>query len=76
MAGTTAKVFVYAKALKGRPELSNFKLIEEQLAALKDGEFLAEATFISVDPYLRSAIVNIPIGKQIVGRQVARFVKR
>jgi prostaglandin reductase 1 len=47
-----AKKFIYASAFKGEPKLSDFELVEEELPALKDGEILIEAQFLSVDPYM------------------------
>lgn len=32
-----AKVFIYAKPFEGDPQLSNFRLIEEELPPLKNG---------------------------------------
>lgn len=40
--------FLYVKEFKGEPTLSNFELIEEQLPALKDGDILTSAKFLSV----------------------------
>lgn len=70
--GLKAKVFVIAEAISGEVKLSNFKLIEEILPALRDGQFLAEAVFISVDPYQRNLMSNLPAGTTVIGRQVAR----
>lgn len=52
-----AKTFIYANAFKGEPELSDIQLTEEDLPALNDGEFLIEALYLSVDPYMRFYIV-------------------
>ncbi|MGR7814235.1 NADP-dependent oxidoreductase [Lacinutrix undariae] len=39
---------------EGKPTLSNFEFItEDKSLTLKDGEILLEATYVSVDPYLR-----------------------
>lgn len=67
-----AKVFIYAKAFIGEVKLSNFKIIEEELPALRDAQFLAQAIFISVDPYVRTFILSYPVGTPMVGRQVAK----
>lgn len=69
---TKAKVFIYAKPFKGEVKLSDFELIEEELSAVKDGQFLAEAMFVSPDPYQRTLILSFPVGTTMVGRQVAR----
>lgn len=67
-----AKVFIYAKEFKGEVTLDNFELVEEKLPALRDGQFLAEAIYVSVDPYLRTFVLNFPTGTVMAGRQVAR----
>lgn len=67
-----AQVFIYAHKFDGEPKLSDFMLVEEDIANIVDGEFLAEAIFISVDPYQRTLIVQFPVGTVMVGRQVAR----
>lgn len=67
-----AKVFIYANAFKGEVTLNNFTIIEEELPSLRNGQFLAEAIFISVDPYVRTFILSYPEGTPMVGRQVAK----
>lgn len=67
-----AKVFIYASKFEGDVKLSDFKIIEENLPALRDGQFLAEAIYISVDPYQRTFILSYPVGTPMVGRQVAK----
>jgi len=37
----------------GKPQLSDFKFVEEEMPLLKDGEILLKTKFVSVDPYLR-----------------------
>lgn len=69
---TKAKVFIYAREFKGEVKLSDFKLIEEILPPLRDGQFKASALYISPDPYQRTLIKNFPIGTTMVGRQVAK----
>ena len=41
------------KLFEGTPQRSDLSIEEEELPPLKDGEFLAEAVFLSVDPYMR-----------------------
>lgn len=67
-----AKVFIYAKEFKGVVSSANFKIIEEKLPALQNGQFLAEAIYISVDPYLRNLMEKFPVGIPMIGRQVAK----
>lgn len=69
---TKAKVFRYARVFQGKVRETDFELIEEELPPVQDGEFLAEAMFISPDPYQRTLILSFPVGVTMVGRQVAR----
>jgi NADPH:quinone reductase len=74
--------FVLASRPVGLPEESNFKLIETPIPELKDGEFLARAMYISVDPYMRGRIsqaksyaAGVEIGGVMVAGGVARVVE-
>jgi NADPH-dependent curcumin reductase CurA len=74
--------FVLASRPTGIPEESNFNLIETPIPALKDGEFLARAMYISVDPYMRGRIsqaksyaAGVEIGGVMVAGGVARVVE-
>lgn len=67
-----AKVWKCAKEFKGQVNLTNFELADEELCELEDGEFLAEALFISVDPYVRTFQLRFPVGATMIGRQVAK----
>ena len=39
---------------KGRPQLSDFLFIEEDMPEIRAGEILLRSCYVSVDPYLRS----------------------
>lgn len=67
----TSKVYVQEKRFEGLPKPEDFKLIEEELPPLKDGEFLAEALFLTVDPYMRTYSAFLPLGIPFLGQQVA-----
>lgn len=67
-----AKKFIYAAEFKGEPKLSNFKLVEEHLPPLKDGEFLSESVYLSVDPYMRGKMTPAMIGSTMIGGQVGK----
>jgi NADPH-dependent curcumin reductase CurA len=74
--------FVLASRPAGLPEESNFKIIETPIPELKDGEFLARAMYISVDPYMRGRIsqaksyaAGVEIGGLMVAGGVARVVE-
>jgi prostaglandin reductase 1 len=68
-----AKVFLYANKFEGEPKLSDFELVEEELAPLKDGEVLLETLYLSVDPYMRMFMdmFHKP-GDQMMGGQIAK----
>jgi len=47
------KRWVLLKHFEGQPKLSDFKLVEEDLGDIKDGEIIYETEFIGVDPWQR-----------------------
>ncbi|XP_053678876.1 prostaglandin reductase 1-like [Anopheles nili] len=68
-----AKKWIYVKPFEGLPKDENFKLEEETLAdELAENEFLAEAEFLSVDPYMRPYMASYPAGSVMIGGQVAK----
>nr|XP_019552338.2 prostaglandin reductase 1-like [Aedes albopictus] len=70
-----AKKWIYAKAFSGLPTADNFRLEEETLdGELKDNEFLAEAIYLSVDPYMRPFMTQHPEGTVMIGGQVAKVL--
>jgi len=69
-----AKKYVYAERFVGEPKLSDFKLVEEELPPLKQNEVLAEALFLSVDPYMRAYVDRLQIGQVMIGGQVAKVL--
>lgn len=73
MSKRAAKVWIYAKAFKGEVDLSNFQLQDEAIDDPKVGEFIAEALYLSVDPYQRTFQLQFPTGSVILGRQIARY---
>jgi len=70
-----ARKITLAKHFEGAPKLSDFKIVEETLPALQDGEILCKAEWLTVDPYMRPASVNLKVGDQMMGAQVARVIK-
>ena len=51
-----ARKWVLSKHFEGLPKRSDLEIQEEDIPALKDEEFLAEAVYLSVDPYMRYVI--------------------
>lgn len=45
---------------KGRPQLEDFEFIEEAIPDLIDGNVLLKTKYVSVDPYLRGRMRDIP----------------
>ncbi|MBN3306143.1 PTGR1 reductase, partial [Amia calva] len=71
-----AKAWALRKHFDGFPKDGDFELKEEQLPALKDGEVLLEAVFLSVDPYMRPySRVRMKEGDVMIGTQVAKVVE-
>lgn len=70
-----AKVFIYAKPFEGMPTKKNFQLIEEELPELKEGEYLAEAVYLSIDPYMRAMGADLSPGQTMMGSQVAKVIE-
>lgn len=50
--GTNRKILLESRP-KGMPDESNFKLVEDQIPEIKDGEVLIKTLYLSVDPYMR-----------------------
>ncbi|CAB3385250.1 Hypothetical predicted protein [Cloeon dipterum] len=66
------KKWILAKKFDGKPKNDDFKLVEEELPPVKDGEVLLEALYFSVDPYMRGHDLSGLIGHQMIGSQVAK----
>ncbi|KAF2367760.1 Alcohol dehydrogenase C-terminal [Trinorchestia longiramus] len=71
----TAKVWVVDKKINAFPELDNFKLITETLPTCGDGEFIVEAEWLTVDPYLRLMMDDLQLGTSPEAGQVARVTE-
>jgi leukotriene B4 12-hydroxydehydrogenase/15-oxo-prostaglandin 13-reductase len=74
--------FVLASRPVGMPKESDLRLIETPVPALRDGEVLLRALYLSVDPYMRgrmnaakSYAPSVEIGELMVGGGVARVVE-
>jgi len=69
-----AKKFVYVKRFVGEPKQDDFRLEEETLPALGDKDVLVEASYLSVDQYMRAYMDRYPLGVTMIGGQVGRVV--
>ncbi|KAA0202665.1 hypothetical protein HAZT_HAZT003409 [Hyalella azteca] len=70
-----AKTWILDKVPDGVPSEDNFKLVNEELPTPNDGEFIVEAEWLSVDPYMRYMIRDMKIGAIVTGSQVARVIE-
>lgn len=78
----TNRQFVLESRPNGLPTEANFKMIQTPIPALNDGDFLARALYLSVDPYMRGRISGmksyaapVEIGQVMVGGGVAEVVE-
>lgn len=67
-----ARKFLFVKKFDGEPTAANFDLVDDDLPALKDGEILTSAEFLSVDPYMRPYMSAYKPPCQMIGGQVAK----
>ncbi|XP_029040257.1 prostaglandin reductase 1-like [Osmia bicornis bicornis] len=70
-----AKKFVVVKHFQGEPKSTDLQLVEEELPPVRNGEFLVEAEYLSVDPYMRPYIQRFPVGVTMIGSQVAKIIE-
>ncbi|XP_039753538.1 prostaglandin reductase 1-like [Pararge aegeria] len=69
-----AQKYVLTKYFQGEPKKSDFKIVEEDLHELKDGEILTEAEYLSVDPYMRAYMIGYKLPTDMIGGQVAKVI--
>ncbi len=76
------KTILLEKRPVGRPMLSDFKFISEEVEEIKTGEILLKTTYVSVDPYLRgrmndakSYIPPFELNKPITSGIVAEVIE-
>ncbi|XP_062512869.1 prostaglandin reductase 1-like [Corticium candelabrum] len=70
-----ARVFNMVKRFSGYPTEEDFQLVEQELKPLQDGEVLGKTLYLSVDPYMRIFVVDLPLGSPMIGEAVARIVE-
>ncbi|MCZ6792543.1 MAG: NADP-dependent oxidoreductase [Planctomycetota bacterium] len=80
MTATNRRITLAARP-RGYPRDSDFRLVEEPVPELSEGEFLVHAVYLSVDPYMRgrmnagkSYADPLEIGDVMVGESVGRVV--
>ncbi|KAF5307609.1 hypothetical protein FQR65_LT06765 [Abscondita terminalis] len=71
---TKATVYLLQRYFEGIPKEDDLEIVEENLPPLKDGEFLAEALYLSVDPYMRLKAAGLKLGTPFIGHQVAKII--
>ncbi|KAK7872296.1 hypothetical protein R5R35_002753 [Gryllus longicercus] len=69
------KKYILAKHFIGEPKLTDFKLVEEELPKLEEGEILCESLWLSVDPYMRKYTDFQMEGTVMPGGVVARIAE-
>ncbi|XP_003701327.1 prostaglandin reductase 1 [Megachile rotundata] len=70
-----AKRYILTKHFEGEPKPTDLQLVEEELPPVRNGEFLVEAEFLSVDPYMRPYVLRYPVGITMIGSQVAKIIE-
>ncbi|CAL1682319.1 unnamed protein product [Lasius platythorax] len=70
-----AKKYVLVKQFVNDPEPTDLELVEEELPPLKNEEYLLEAEYLSVDPYIRVYMQKNPVGITMIGSQIAEIVE-
>ncbi|XP_019855478.1 PREDICTED: prostaglandin reductase 1-like isoform X2 [Amphimedon queenslandica] len=75
MSGVKARSWIKVKEFVGLPKRDDFEIVEKELPALKDGEFLVEGLWNTVDPYMRSNELSNKLGSPMPGGQVAKVTQ-
>lgn len=72
-----ARKYVAINRFKGEPKREDYKIVKYELPALKNGEILVKAEWLSVDPYFRFFNSNPlrPIPYDQFGFQVGTVVQ-
>jgi len=74
--------FILASRPEGMLEESNFRMVENPVPTISDGEMLVRALYLSVDPYMRGRLnaaksyaPSVDIGQVMVGGGVAEVLE-
>ena len=72
--GTTQKL-VFAKKPVGHPTNETFELKDIPTPTVTDGKIIVKLLYISVDPYLRNRIDQMPEGSDMVSGVVGEVIE-
>lgn len=75
MASIKVRKYVRRAHFSGFPQEDALEIVEEDLPPIKDGEFVCEAQWLSVDPYMRAYSPHLPLGVTMIGTQVAKVIE-
>lgn len=70
-----SKVWQLVRRPKGEPVQDDFACVEQTLPPCKEGDVIVMAECLSVDPYMRLMVHNLPLKSTMVGEQVARVIE-
>ncbi|XP_043212876.1 prostaglandin reductase 1-like isoform X1 [Amphibalanus amphitrite] len=70
-----ADKFTLLHHFEGFPKTNDFRLESEELGGLKTGQFLCQAEYLSVDPYLRPFSKRLNPPSTMIGAQVAKVLE-
>jgi prostaglandin reductase 1 len=71
-----ARKWTLKQRIEGMPKVEDFAIVTETLhTTLDDGEILAKAEWLTVDPYMRNVANVLPLGNTMPGGQVAKVIK-
>ncbi|XP_011690434.1 PREDICTED: prostaglandin reductase 1-like [Wasmannia auropunctata] len=70
-----ARKYVIVNHFVNEAKPTDLKLVEEELPPLQNGEYLVQAEYFSVDPYMRVYVERFPLGTTMIGSQVAKIIE-
>lgn len=77
-----ARAIILAKRPTGQLELSDFSSVSVEVPELADGQVLVEAQYLSIDPYLRGLLdevpfvgLPVPVGGVVAGRGIGKVLQ-
>lgn len=80
--GNINRKILFASRPTGMPDESNFKMIEDSIPTISDGEVLIKTLYISVDPYMRGRMSEAKsyaepykVGELFIGGMVGKVLE-